>query len=348
MLTARETFCKDVWSGGFAGVDRVRTARRREGFTLIELLVVVAIIALLIAILLPALQHAREQARGTFCMNNQRQLAVAALAFADDHAGYLQMTAGAGSDAWSLFDPQRSKYEYFQRGNNFIPWIWPVVYLKYIGVDSHSSESRFGGWTDNKNFGVLRRNASTNYAGAAKAKLEERGKPRFDLFLCPGDEFQVSQLYYPEPIWAFNSYAINEDICGEDLNYGTMVWKEGHPGNPDPSYTLAGRRMRGRTEDIYLPSGVVLFADGGPGSDEGWWLGDAIALMHTDYALGPLLEDYERVWSRLPRWRHLQRGIYGAYMDGHANFIEAIKPLSEGTDAQAYRPETRVSPYRPW
>ncbi len=106
--------------------------------------------------------------------------------------------------------------------------------------------------------------------------------------------------------------------------------------------------MQGRTEDIHMPSSVVLFADGGPGSDEGWWLGDAIALMHTDYALGPLLEDYERVWSRLPRWRHLKRGINGAYMDGHASFIQAINPRSEGTDAQAYRPETRVSPYRPW
>ncbi len=216
------------------GAVRLPGTRLREAFTLIELLVVVAIVALLIAILIPALQNAREQARGAACMSNQRQLAIAALAFADDHDGYLQMTAGAGSGAWATLDPQRSKYEYFERDGDFIAWIWPVVYLRYIGVDSHSSDVRFGAWTDNRNFGVPHRNnGATDYAGDARAKLEEREKPRFDLFLCPGDEFQVSQIYYPEPIWAFNSYAINEDICGEDLGYGTMVWKEGHPGNPN-------------------------------------------------------------------------------------------------------------------
>jgi prepilin-type processing-associated H-X9-DG protein len=92
---------------------------------------------------------------------------------------------------------------------------------------------------------------------------------------------------------------------------------------------------------------VILFADGGPGGDAGVWNGDAIALMHTDLCPGPYLEDYERIWSRLPRWRHQKVGIYGAFVDGHAEFIQAINPTSEGTDALRYTPETRVSPYCP-
>ena len=56
----------------------------RSGFTLIELLVVIAIIAILAAILFPVFASAREKARQTACLNNNKQIATGLLMYATD------------------------------------------------------------------------------------------------------------------------------------------------------------------------------------------------------------------------------------------------------------------------
>jgi prepilin-type N-terminal cleavage/methylation domain-containing protein/prepilin-type processing-associated H-X9-DG protein len=73
---------------------------RKKAFTLIELIVVISVVALLMAILIPVLAEARQQGIGIVCLNNLRQMTMAAQVYTETFDGYypiaqyVQMTPG--------------------------------------------------------------------------------------------------------------------------------------------------------------------------------------------------------------------------------------------------------------
>jgi prepilin-type N-terminal cleavage/methylation domain-containing protein/prepilin-type processing-associated H-X9-DG protein len=101
---------------------------RRNGFTLIELLVVIAIIAILAAILFPVFAQAREAARKTACLSNERQLGTALNMYLQDYDEIFHKGAGINSPAVHGFGSNTS----IDGWDNW-PWYYGP-YVKNVGI----------------------------------------------------------------------------------------------------------------------------------------------------------------------------------------------------------------------
>jgi prepilin-type N-terminal cleavage/methylation domain-containing protein/prepilin-type processing-associated H-X9-DG protein len=150
----------------------VLTTARRRGFTLLELLVVIAIIGVLIGLLLPAVQKVREAANRAQCLNNLKQIALAAHNY---HDVYQKFPTGWRPPVFVGDRPTG--------GANL--WVGLLPYFE--------QDNLYRSWDDHDN-----RNNSTGETNAVQARV-------IKILICPSDPLPQTVVYFNAAIaqpWA--------------------------------------------------------------------------------------------------------------------------------------------------
>lgn len=197
---------------------------RNLKFTLIELLVVIAIIGILAAVLLPALNAAREKAKGTSCLSQLKQTAGCMQFYLDDNKEY--------------FPPYQ--------GNTVSPYASSII---YTGAAKKYRRNN-GAYENIAEIGITDYNKSV-YVGLAMMYLNSN----FSLFYCPGDN---RKSLSPYSYSSTNSYAYIYDMLGGAMS-SIRLGQLKHPGKQ--IVTGESRSGRGVMNSTITGTGWMYFYD---------------------------------------------------------------------------------------
>ena len=141
---------------------------KQSCFTLIELLVVIAIIAILAAILLPALQQARQRAKGTACVNNLKQITTGFVMYCDNYDGWVP-AYNHNKNSWTEFVPASGVKDSAKGKSEYL--ICPAV-SKTLEADVHYNSG--GRTTYGMNYQFWGGLASKTYEWKPRRKISHK------------------------------------------------------------------------------------------------------------------------------------------------------------------------------
>ena len=206
----------------------------KRGFTLIELLVVIAIIAILAAILFPVFARAREKARQTSCLSNQKQIALAWKMYTDDYDGAIPpycarvWTNGYGGDYY--WDRERHWFQLVQ------PYIKSVQAFQ-CPSDPHANQETWWGYGVSYAYnGYYLHTENWGLVDQGATNIAQIDKPAQTLMAGEGEEgmfflYMPSHMEYDNLSWRF-TFSRHNDGCNYSFCDGHAKWL--HEGNFPP------------------------------------------------------------------------------------------------------------------
>ncbi len=250
---------------------------QKSGFTLIELLVVIAIIALLAAILFPVFARARENARKSSCLNNEKQVALGLLQYVQDYDERFPLLRFPGPNSardapWGQF-----RNEWFGWQHAALP------YIKSVQVFRCPSE---GDGNDKDNPGK----SNGDWSGQGQYSINYRLTSQHDFYAdtTRRNAAQLSDLAFSAATLMLVEGERGSSVGGasqEDAGWG---WNDGHEKlvNGDDPTTGVGRTGGSKAPlRRHLDGANYAFADG----HVKWFPSSAMGARQTQAQINTLM-----------------------------------------------------------